>query len=198
MRSKNVHYIWVGDKPIPDVFISNLNNAVKLNPEYKFKLWKDIDIVNNAPDYAKKYFSSSTFHKLQIARYTIADSHGGIYSDFDIKWKQPFDSIFQLNTNSNLFFTTRKSFYFLKDRTKTPLVDDFFFLAHPGITRGFLNYCDNIRCNSKNDETEPYSVYALTEWLMTRLDVCFFTPEQISESEDSCFGVHSNKKTWKL
>ena len=63
-----VHYIWVGNKKIPEKFMDNFNRTKQMNPDYEFKIWTDLDFESN-----KFYSEASLFHKLQLARYTTMD-----------------------------------------------------------------------------------------------------------------------------
>lgn len=161
-----VHYIWVGTNLIPNKFLLNFYYTKELNPTYNFMLWRDADIIKNDNEYADLYQNSKLFHKLQIARYTILDKFGGIYSDFDIKWKRSFDEIYQLFDNADMIFPKRNSLHFYNRGLKTDLIDDFAIFSKPKLTKQFLKYC-KIRNEERDNETEPFSVYALTEWLLT-------------------------------
>jgi len=160
-------------------------------------LWQDKDIIEHDPEYAELYQSSKLFHKLQIARYTIMHKFGGAYSDFDIVWKIGFDDVYAMfDEKINVIFPKRNSLYFYNRGMKTILIDDFTIFSKPGILKEFLSYCRN-RTDRKNDETEPFSVYALTEWLLTQNNTDFLTHKQIGQTEDCTVGVHANHKTWQ-
>ena len=193
-----VNYIWVGSSPIPDKFYSNFEKAQQMNPEFVFKLWRDTDIVQNTEKYREIYNSLSIFHKLQIGKYTIMNSHGGIYSDFDIDWKVPFSIVYDsIEGDPDMVFMYRDSLHFYNMGMKTTLVDDFFSITKPGNTHKYLTYCEQ-RTERRDNITEPYSVYALTEWLLNVDNVKFLTHKQIDVSAESLFGIHDNKRTWGL
>lgn len=193
-----VHYIWVGTNPIPDDYIDNFNKARALNPYYEFIIWRDNDIVSNAGDYAEMYSVSSIFHKLQIARYTILDTFGGLYTDFDIKWKINFDVVYGLLDSVDLVFPKRNCLYFYNKGQKTSLIDDFVIMAKPNITKEFLTYCKLTegQRDSKSDTQDPYSVYALTEWLFTKESKAFISHKLIDSKVESILAVHANKGSW--
>lgn len=190
-----VNYIWVGKDSIPDSFYKNFQSTQDNNPEFQFKIWGDEDIIQNDPEYADLFMKSSIFHKLQIGRYTIMNSHGGIYTDFDIEWKVPFKDIYNsIEGDPDMVFVYRNSLHFYDKGKKTTLVDDFFSIAKPENTKKYLKYCE--KRTERRDPTEPFSVYALTEWLLNIENVKFLTHHQIDTKESSIFGVHANKKTW--
>lgn len=190
-----VHYIWVGTAEIPTHFILNYESTRKLNKEYTFKIWTEKEIISILGKYQNIFYTSSLFHKLQLAKYMITHTFGGIYSDFDIEWKERFNTIFNYFGECNLILPKRKSLYFFNRGQKTTLVDDFVIVAKPETTENFLDFC-NTRTERKDDRTEPFSVYALTEWCLNKTGIEFFTPEQIYDTPDSIFGYHYNKRTW--
>ena len=194
--NRYVHYIWVGPNAIPDNFLLNFNCTKEINSNYEFILWQDDDIIKNDSEYAILYQNSNLFHKLQIARYTILDKFGGIYSDFDIKWKKSFDEIYQLFDTADMIFPKRNSLHFYNRGLKTDLIDDFTIFTKSNLTKQFLIYCKN-RTEKRDYETEPFSVYALTEWLLTQTNIKFLSHLQIDNNENCYLGIHDNKKTWR-
>jgi hypothetical protein len=194
-----VHYIWVGSDPIPESYKANVNRAMSINPDYTFKIWTESEIIPILNEYATQYQHSTIFHKLQIARYIILDKFGGLYSDLDIWWKIKFDTVYGIIADDcELVFPKRNSLYFYNRGQKTDLIDDFVIIAKPGKTKKFLKYCEQNqgKRDSKNPKTDPYSVYALTEWLFTEDKKAFLNHKLISSAPESLFAVHVNKTTW--
>lgn len=198
ITNKLVHYIWVGPDPIPNEFYITVTRAMSINPDYSFKIWTDSDIIPILDEYAMQYQHSTIFHKLQIARYIILDKFGGLYSDLDIWWKIKFDTVCGIFDDCDLVFPKRNSLYFYNRGKKTDLIDDFVIIAKPGKTKEFLKYCEQNqgKRDSKNPKTDPYSVYALTEWLFTKESKAFINHKLISSKHESLFAVHANKATW--
>lgn len=190
-----VHYIWVGTAEVPAQFMFNYEHTQNLNPEYEFKVWKDSDILPILGDYAELFTTSSLFHKLQLAKYMISHTFGGVYSDFDIEWKVSFDHISNLFQDTNLVLPKRRSLYFFNKGQKTTMVDDFVIMSAPNLMKSFLDFCV-VRTERKDDKTEPFSVYALTEWCLGQDKIEFLTPEQIYDDPKCTFGYHYNKRTW--
>lgn len=191
-----VHYIWVGTSSIPEEFLSNYKNTMKLNPTYEFKMWRDEDVIENDPEYTELYKKSKIFHKLQIARYTILHKFGGVYTDFDIQWKIKFDEVYDMFDDMNIILPQRNSLHFYNRGMKTTLLDDFTIFAKAGILKQYLYFC-NKRNEVRDNETEPFSVYALTEWALTQNNIGFLTPKQIDVGDGCTVGIHANGKTWK-
>ena len=42
-----VHYIWVGNKKVPENLWIILNRTKQMNPDYEFKIWTDLDFESN-------------------------------------------------------------------------------------------------------------------------------------------------------
>lgn len=190
-----VHYIWVGTAEVPTHFMLNYENTLEMNRGYSFKLWKDQDILPLLDTYTDRYITSSIFHKLQIAKYMVSNTFGGIYSDFDIEWKVPFNVVTDLFGEYELVLPKRKSLYFFNRGQKTTMIDDFVIISKPQITKSYLDFC-LVREEQKDDKTEPFSVYALTEWCLGNSNIAFLTPEQIYDDPTCTFAYHYNKRTW--
>jgi hypothetical protein len=195
MFNKLVHYIWVGTSKVPAHFMVNYENTKNLNKEYLFKIWCESDILPILGEYRGLFATSSLYHRLQLAKYMISHNFGGIYSDFDIEWKMPFANITSVFNGARLVLPKRKSLYFFNKGQKTTMIDDFVVMSAPNILKSFLDFC-LVRKEHKNDRTEPFSVYALTEWCLGQENLHFLTPEQIYDSPNCTFGYHYNKRTW--
>ncbi len=201
-----VHFIWVGELKIPQPFMSNLEKFKDLNPDHEVLQWDDDHLHPLIKSYGREdlYSSSSIFHKLQIARYTVLDYYGGIYTDYDVEWKIPVSDALGTRSEKELVFVKRRSLYFYKkndDVIKTDLLDDYVIFANPGITNGFLDYSlDRFLDKSriKDCQTEPFSVYSLTEWIYdSSFNFGCFIPDEIYDSGECTIAFHDNKKTWE-
>lgn len=125
----------------------------------------------------------------------VSNTFGGIYSDFDIEWKVPFNVVTDLFDEYELVLPKRKSLYFFNRGQKTTMIDDFVIISKPQITKSYLDFC-LVREEQKDDKTEPFSVYALTEWCLGNNNIGFLTPEQIYDDPTCTFAYHYNKRTW--
>lgn len=82
---KILHFIWIGTKPIPKLFVKYFDRWRKLYPDYKIWLWTD-DIVNRMKLYNQKEFNISKGQyskQSDILRFEILYHYGGIYIDSD-------------------------------------------------------------------------------------------------------------------
>jgi len=190
-----VHYIWVGDKDIPERFIKNYNRAKESNTGYNFEIWTEDKLIPILGEFSNLFLSSTVFHKLQLAKYLVLNYKGGICCDFDIEWKANFDSVYSLFDNCNLIFVRRNSYYSYTPPKKIYLLDDYVILARPGLTKKYIEYC-LARTNLREDQAEPFSVYALTEWCLNRDDVKFFDSSQIYDDPTCSLAYHYNQRTW--
>lgn len=190
-----VHYIWVGDRQIPETFKNNYRKAQEFNPGYEFKLWTDNEIIPLLGEFRELYSNSSIFHRLQFGRYLVLDYLGGICCDFDIEWKKPFDFIYSIFEDCDLIFTRRNSLYSYSSPEKIYLLDDYVIFAKPGLTKGYIQYCLK-RTAPKKDESEPFSPYALTEWCIDNQRVRYFDSSQIYDDKDCSLAYHYNQRTW--
>lgn len=197
MKSFNslVHYIWVGDRQIPETFKDNYRKAQEFNPGYEFKLWTDNEIIPLLGEFRELYSNSSIFHRLQFGRYLVLEYLGGICCDFDIEWKKPFDFIYSIFEDCDLIFTRRNSLYSYSSPEKIYLLDDYVIFAKPGLTKGYIQYCLK-RTAPKKDESEPFSPYALTEWCIDNQRVRYFDSSQIYDDKDCSLAYHYNQRTW--
>lgn len=133
----------------------------------------------------------------------ISHTFGGIYSDLDIEWKVPFDTICEDIPDCSLVLPKRRGLYFhnrIKEdgqvlSQKTTMIDDFVVMSKPGVTKEFLDFCV-ARTERKDHSSEPFSVYALTEWCLNKTDIHFLTPEQIYDEPECTYGYHYNKQTY--
>ena len=200
-----VHYIWIGNSDIPANYLANYRNCASLNPQFRFTIWKNEECLQLVEEHdLMEIFNPLTFiGKCNFLKYLVLHKHGGIYSDFDITWKQPFAKIinnYNFPGGSDLVLTS----------VDPTLIDDPFIVSKPGILGGLITYCKN-RTNLKHDgeiykktgrlethKLEPYGPFGLTEWLRVyNINFTYF-PQETLLDHNGFFGVHQQKSTWKL
>ena len=198
---KTVHYIWVGDAVIPEEYLANMEAAKLLNPNYEFKFWRDEDFIQKFPDFSDRYKTATIFHKLQLARYFFVDTYGGIYTDFDIKWKVGFDVVFNRFDSCQMVFNCRDDIVkYSTDGTETPHIDDFVFASKPGKVKSFIEFADkhiDRTTTNKFLNIEILSFLLLTTWAGWQEGVSHLTTSEVSKKEESIFGIHNNHLTWQ-
>jgi len=81
---KVFHWIWFGDKPLPEQHQRWISHWLQLHPGWKHRLWTDV----NRPTFTneEQFRSADSFaQKADIARYEIVFRHGGVYLDTDME-----------------------------------------------------------------------------------------------------------------
>lgn len=206
-----IHYIWIGSNSIPQEYLFNLEKCKQLNPHCEFKIWKDNDCLNLLDDH--EYWSSlpTLISKCGYLKYLILDKFGGIYSDFDIEWKVPFDVILKENkTNNKLLLTFNPFASTIIDNKNIYLLDDPFIYSEPNILGDCIQYCKN-RTELKNDgdwylktgelrqhPLEPIGPFGLTEWVYYNdIDIDFFSQVGFIDQFKGKYGIHKQQTNWK-
>jgi len=201
----NVHYIWIGNKEIPTNYLTNFRNCANLNSQFPFTIWKTEDCLQLVEEHGlmETFNPLSFISKCNFLKYLILHKYGGIYSDFDIEWKQPFARIinnYNFPGGSDLVLTS----------VDPTLMDDPFIVSKPGILGSLITYCKN-RTNLKYDgelykktgrlEThrlEPFGPFGLTEWVKANNINFTYFPQETLLDHNGFLGVHHQKSTWKL
>ena len=199
-----VHYIWIGSNELPNAYLNNYRKCLKLNPQFPFNIWGNEDCLKLIEEYrlTDRFNSLSFIGKCNLLKYIVLDRFGGIYTDFDITWKQPFLKIMnEFNyPNVDLVLTY----------TSNPILfDDPFIISKPMILGECITYCKN-RTNLKHDgelylktrelkthKLEPFGPFGLTEWINTQNVLHSSFPQDTLLDYNGFFGSHQQKSTWK-
>ena len=179
----DVNYIWIGGE-VPLHYMNNYNKCFKLNPQFSFNIWRNEDCLDLISEFGlTEIFNSLSFIcKCNLLKYAILHKFGGIYTDFDITWKQPFLKI----------------------------MNDPFIISKPNIFGSCIAYCRN-RTQLKYDgeiyestgqlkihKLEPFGPFGLTEWLSyDKINYSHFLQETLLDT-NGFFGVHQQKSIWKF
>jgi hypothetical protein len=200
-----IHYIWIGNNNIPKKYISNYQKCVDLNKGFKFNIWQTEECLKLIEYYdLGNVFSSLSFiGKCNLLKYVILQKHGGIYTDFDITWKQSFSKIMY-------DFNFPDVDVVLTSTNENTLMDDPFIISKPNIFGGCVSYCKN-RTNLKYDGElykktkelkvhilEPFGPFGLTEWLHNRNISYSCFPQETLLDNNGFLGIHEQKSTWKF
>lgn len=108
---RTIHYVWLGDQPLPEEDQRYIEGWQKLNPDFKLRRWteKDIDLkkyplVKKALDEKRWAFAAD------IIRMYAVYEEGGIYLDTDIELLRPLDELLKYEAfacwESQFWFTT--------------------------------------------------------------------------------------------
>ena len=219
MIPNKINYIWQGPSAIDRKYLDNVNECSRLNPSYQIHIWKESDCDRLIDKYTQRetYETLSGIKRYNFIKYLIMHDQGGIYTDFDIKWKTSFDFLMNLphrysgskwpqnvdyNSDANLYFPC----YIKQD---VILADDPFFICAPGIMLECLEFC-HTRNDYKIDielfyktgvkrihESEPYGPYGLTDWLQqNNIQFNLFFSEEVIERK-SLYAEHENEQRWR-
>ena len=102
-----------------------------------FLIWKNDECLKLVEEYGlMDIFTPLTFIcKFNLIKYIVLHKFGGIYTDFDIEWKVPFNEIISKYNFPNVDVVL--------SHTLTPILDDPFIITKPNIFGGLINYCKN-------------------------------------------------------
>ena len=98
---KKIHYIWIGENPLPEKFQTNIETWKKYNPDYEIIQWNESNYDFMKCDYIKEAYESKCYSfASNYARLDIVHEHGGIYLDTDVECVANFDKLL----NDKAFF----------------------------------------------------------------------------------------------
>jgi hypothetical protein len=198
-----VHYIWIGGSEIPSLYLTNYQKCVQLNPLFEFKIWRNEECLQLVSEYGlmETFTPLSFICKIILMKYIILHKFGGIYTDFDIEWKVPFNEISQKYNFPKVDLVVT--------HTLTPVMDDPFIISKPNIFGGCISYCKN-RTELKYDgelyvetgkmeisKLEPFGSFGLTEWLKNSTIKFEYFPQQGLLDNNGKYGNHIQNTSWK-
>ncbi len=83
MIPKKLHYIWWG-RPLPDIEQTWMDNSIRNNPEYEYKIWTNLDVPDckflEVAIKEEKYAYAADY-----IRFWVLYNHGGFYLDTDVE-----------------------------------------------------------------------------------------------------------------
>ncbi len=98
---KRIHYIWIGEKELPDEYKQNIESWEKYNPEYEITQWNESNLTFDDCEYLKSsYIEKKWAYVSNYCRLKVIYENGGIYLDTDVKAIKSFDELL----NDNAFF----------------------------------------------------------------------------------------------
>ncbi|TCL02492.1 glycosyltransferase family 32 protein [Sodalis ligni] len=120
---KILHYIWLGDAPLPTFAVSNIINSAAENPDYEVKVWvensaktrtqlidagystalfSNVKFIEPNPPYTIQSIINREGDHTQFANYAAASdilrlyvlhAEGGVYLDVDVALKEPLGDV---------------------------------------------------------------------------------------------------------
>ncbi|MBO5910271.1 MAG: glycosyl transferase [Clostridia bacterium] len=94
MIPKIIHYIWLGENPLPKIAEKCIESWKKFCPGYKIKRWDESNLNLDKYDFvkdalkAKKYAFAS-----DVLRTEVLYNEGGIYLDIDVELIKPIEQV---------------------------------------------------------------------------------------------------------
>lgn len=85
--NKVIHYVWVGDKPLPRLAKKCIKSWKKYLPDWEIIQWNEqnFDIENSAPFIKEAYAQKKWAFVADYIRTKVLYEHGGIYFDTDME-----------------------------------------------------------------------------------------------------------------
>ena len=107
MIPKIIHYCWLSDDPVPEVFQKYMSTWKEHLPDYEFMLWNFDRFDINMSLWVKEAFENRKYaFAADYIRLYAVYHYGGIYLDMDVEVIKSFDSL--LNKQSILGWETQK------------------------------------------------------------------------------------------
>ncbi|MEQ9115706.1 MAG: glycosyltransferase [Rickettsiales bacterium] len=103
---KIIHQIWIGPRPVPEIYKKYAEGCKKLHPDWEYKLWTQEELnAENFPTKYMKLFEDMQYRysgKKDIIEFFLLYKYGGVVMDMDFECIKPFDSI----TENHDFFAS--------------------------------------------------------------------------------------------
>ncbi len=94
---KIIHHIWVGPRPVPELYLKYAAQCRAMHPGWEYKLWREADIEkeNLDPKYMALFdkFEYKYAGKKDVIEYQILYKYGGVVMDMDFQCVKPLDEL---------------------------------------------------------------------------------------------------------
>ncbi len=94
---KIIHHIWVGPKPVPELYLKYAAQCRAIHPEWEYKLWREVDLAkeNFDPKYMDLFekFENRYSGKKDVIESQILYKYGGVVMDMDFQCIKPLDDL---------------------------------------------------------------------------------------------------------
>ena len=92
---KIIHYVWIGDKPLPRLYQSYIKTCKTLHPNWHFKIWTNHNI--HKLEFNKKLYSQLNgkyiTNQKNLLFLSILKQYGGVALDVDYVCVKPLDEL---------------------------------------------------------------------------------------------------------
>ena len=97
MIPKIIHYIWVGENPLPKLAIECIKSWNEKCPDYEIKLWNEENLSIEECLFAKQAYDNRKYGFVtDYLRLKVVYEHGGIYLDTDVEVLKSFNELLSL------------------------------------------------------------------------------------------------------
>lgn len=142
MIPRIIHYVWVGDKPLPRKYEVNIRSWRETNPEFEIRAWTN-ETVDRENAYLDRCFTEKNWaNASNYLRFMALNMYGGVYLDTDVMLIRPLKPMLK----HNCFFG------FQSEERESDWVNNAVFGAVPG--HWFIRLCMD-RLVAEFDGTEP-------------------------------------------
>jgi mannosyltransferase OCH1-like enzyme len=163
MIEKTIHYIWVGNKEIPEKHQAFMRNWQELHPDWEIIRWNEKNFDFEGNSWVKSAIEQENWSlAADVIRSHVLLNYGGVYLDTDIEL---FKSFNELVAENDFFIGYESDFFFF-----------FFFL---GVKKGhrliqevherYLTPCENINASTNMSTVLNFSA-AIKRLYNTKLD----------------------------
>jgi len=165
------HFLWLGDKPMPNLYSQCLFSFAKKHNGWKVNVWtwKDVIPLIDESKHKDNYYkiSHSFVNKYNFIKYTILDKFGGWYIDLDIRWKSSLDVLMMDKCKNQpmpqLMIPVRQLPG--TSRINLHMNDDMLLYAEPGLFGGVLDTAFSRENYDRTADYEPVGPVSLSKWL---------------------------------
>lgn len=97
MIPRILHYVWVGDKPLPRKYEVNIKSWRETNPEFEVRAWTN-ETIDCKNAYLERCLAEKNWaNASNYIRFAVVNAHGGIYLDTDVMLVGSLNSVLKQN-----------------------------------------------------------------------------------------------------
>jgi len=94
MIEKTIHYVWLGNKEIPEKFYAFIRGWRELHPDWEIVRWSEENFDREGNPWVKTAIEQENWSiAADVIRCHVLLNHGGVYLDTDIELLKPLDKL---------------------------------------------------------------------------------------------------------
>ena len=206
MIPKIIHYIWLGNNPLPQLVKDN--NKV-ISSDWEVKIWTDKDFTFEECQWVKEAKSLNLYMYCSDAlRFYIIKKYGGIYLDVDVQlYKLPYNLLhlpYVIGNDQHNMVNSANSGILLAEPNNNVMNELWeYYKSTFLIKNGYylqVNDVDRLRMWLRNKSV--YTANSVDEYTnnINKYDICLFHQNGwhiYNPNLDYSFFSHFHQKTWK-